>query len=252
MHTLLDLELHWRIVALCSIPVVFAVLLQWVTQHSPLAGFFQSLVGIVAPFFVSVGILFALFATFLGADIWNRVQASHHSLEHEAGAIQSLRQIAMTQGTKGAGIEDSLQQYVEISLTEEWIKEETGRSAAVDNALEKLVAAILDPALSADTHRTAQAAMLDSYRDIRRARAERFHVLDSHSDPSKWAAVLLLGLLTQVAIALIHISNRRAQCAALVVFTTAFVITLAVLISHESPLADHALISPEPIHRLAR
>ena len=80
MQALLELELHWRILALCSIPVSFAIVLQWVTQDSPIAGFFQSYIGIVGPYFVSVGVLFALFATFLGADIWSRVQASNHSL----------------------------------------------------------------------------------------------------------------------------------------------------------------------------
>ena len=203
-------------------------------------------------FFVSVGILFALFATFLGADIWQRVQASNHSLEHEAGAIQSLRQIAATQGPNGETIEKSLLNYVKTSIAEEWVAEETGRSEAVDNALERLVEAILDPALSSDDHRTAQVAMLESYRDIRRARAERFHVAESHSDPYKWTAVILLGLLTQVSIAMIHFDNRKAQGAAVAVFTIAFVITLSVLVAHESPLADLADISLEPIHRLAK
>lgn len=252
MQALLELDFHWRMIALCSIPILFAIVLQWVTQHSPIAGFFQSYVGVVAPYFVSVAVLFGLFATFLGADIWARVQATNHGLEHEAGAIQSLRQIASTQGSNGAAIEESLRHYIETSLSHEWASEEKGRSAAVDNALEGLVTAILDPALSSDAHRTAQAAMLESYRDIRRARAERLHVADSHSDPYKWAAVILLGLLTQVSIAMVHFENRKAQGAAVAVFTIAFVITLTVLVAHESPLADLAVISPEPIHRLVR
>ncbi len=102
IQELLELNLHWRILVLCSIPICFAIILQRVTQHSPIAGFFQSYVGVVGPHFVSVGILFALFATFLGADIWSRVQASNPSLEHEAGALQSLRQIA-TGRTKERG-----------------------------------------------------------------------------------------------------------------------------------------------------
>jgi len=252
MQALLELDLHWRILALCAIPVGFGLVLQWVTQHSPFAGFFQSYVGVVAPFFVSVGILFALFATFLGADIWERVQASNHSLEHEAGAIQSLRQIAGTQGEYGAAIEKNLQNYLKTSIAEEWVSEETGRSEAVDDALGKLVGAILDPALSSNDHRTAQVAMLESYRDIRRARAERFHVAESHSDPYKWTAVILLGLLTQVSIVMIHLDNRKAQGAAVAVFTVAFVITLSVLAAHESPLVDLADISLEPMHRLAQ
>ena len=252
MQALLELDLHWRILALCSIPVFFAIVLQWVTQHSPITGFFRSYVGIVGPYFVSVGMLFALFATFLGADIWSRVQASNHSLEHEAGALQSLRQIASTQGSSGATIEKSLGQYIETRLSHEWASEKKGRSESVDDALKQLVSAILDPVLSSDAHRTAQAAMLESYRDIRLARAERLHVAGSHSDPYKWTAVILLGLLTQVAVAMVHFDNRKAQGAAVAVFTMAFVVTLTVLVAHESPLADVALALPESIHRLVQ
>jgi len=252
MQAVLELDLVWRILALCSIPIVFAFLLQWVTHGSPLAGFFQGYVGVQGPYFVSVAILFALFSTFLGADIWSRVQHSNHSLEHEAGAIQSLRQIASTQGPNGAAIEASLNDYVETSLAQEWASEDRGRSVAVDQALERLVTDILNPNLASDAHRTAQTAMLESYRDIGRARSERLHVAASHSDPYKWAAVILLGLLTQVAIALVHFDNRKAQSAALLVFTMAFVVTLTALAAHESPLADLALISPEPIQRLAQ
>ena len=252
MQAVLELDLDWRILALCSIPIVFAILLQWVTHSSPLAGFFQGYVGVQGPYFVSVAILFALFSTFLGADIWSRVQHSDNSLEHEASAIQSLRQIASTQGPNGEEIARSLNSYIETSLAQEWASEGRGRSAAVDQALERLVTEILDPVLASDAHRTAQGAMLDSYRDIRRARAERLHVASSHSDPYKWAAVILLGLLTQVAIALVHFENRKAQSAALLVFTAAFVVTLTALAAHESPLADLQLISPEPIQRLTR
>jgi len=252
MQAVLELDLVWRIIALCSIPVVFALLLQWVTHSSPLANFFQGYVGVQGPYFVSVAILFALFSTFLGADIWSRVQQTNHSLENEVGAILSLRQIASTQGSSGAEIEQSLDSYIETSLAEEWATVDRRRSTAVDQALERLVTNILDPALASDDHRTAQAAMLESYRDIRRARAERLHVAASHSDPYKWATVLMLGLLTQVAIALVHFENRKAQSAALLVFTCAFAVTLISLAAHESPLADLDLISPEAIQRLSK
>ncbi len=63
---------------------------------------------------------------------------------------------------------------------------------------------------------------------------------------------LLLGLLTQVAIAVIHLDNSRAQGAATTIFALAFVVTLSVLVAHESPLTDRVETSPQSIHRLAR
>ena len=65
--------------------------------------------------------------------------------------------------------------------------------------------------------------------------------------PTKWAAVLILALITQVAIALVHLDKPRPQAAALFVFTLAAVSVLGLLAVHESPFEPPVFVPPGPI-----
>ena len=87
MEEIFALTLGRLIFWLCLIPAISAVLVYWVTQHGPFAAKLQEFRGVVASYFGSVGIIFALFAAFLGADIWHRVQESNHSLAKEIAGV---------------------------------------------------------------------------------------------------------------------------------------------------------------------
>jgi len=243
MDALLHLDLAWLIFWLCFIPTAAAVLLYLVTQHGPFAAHLQSYRGVVAPFFASVGIVFAVFAAFLGADIWERVQHSNHSLETEAAAVQSIVQIAGSLGPNGAPIVRNFEIYVHATLELELGKGSRARSPIADSALGEAVQAIL--ALPPDGGRdlAAQGTMLGAYERIWQARATRRHIANTHSDPYKWMAVLFLGILTQVSLALCHIDQRKPLAAALFVFTLAFTGTMVALAIHERPLADPKIVS---------
>ena len=252
METVLELNLIWIVLLLGLVPFAVALLFQWVTQHSPVAEKLQEYRGVTGPFFASVGLLFGLFAAFLGEDIWQREQAGNHSLEQEIAAIQSIQQIANALGEAGTTIKTNAKHYVELTLAQEWANKDMPRSAIVDTALERLVHAILDPTLSPVAHGAVQRAMLVSYQQIREARVTRRHIADSHSDPYKWVTVILLGCLTQLALVAAHIHNRKAQAAALLIFTLAFVVTLIALAIHERPLANPTLVSLDHMQRLAQ
>jgi membrane protein YdbS with pleckstrin-like domain len=61
---------------------------------------------------------------------------------------------------------------------------------------------------------------------IHDARAERLSLGSDRTNQVKWAIVLLHGIVTQLAIALVHLERPRAHVAALTVFSLAAVIAL--------------------------
>ncbi len=250
METILELSLFALVAWLCFIPALSAVVLYVVTQHGPLAGFFQQFRDVVAPYFVSVGILFAVFAAFLGNDIWQRVQESNHSLEKEVANIQSIVQIARGLGEDGAPIVSATREYVDATLDLELSGDGRARSTVADQALELVAGEILS--LPQDDARSgiAEVAMLAAYERIWEARTTRRHIADTHSDPLKWAAVLFLGILTQVALTLCHIDKPKPLAAALAVFSLAFIATMVALAVHERPLADPDIVSLDHMERI--
>lgn len=243
MDSILHFSLGWLIFWLCVIPAASGALLYLVTQHGPLAATLQGFSGVVAPFFASVAIIFAVFSAFLGADIWERVQHSNHSLESEAAGVQSIVQIAKSLGKDGIPIVRNIDRYVNATLELELAGGSRGRSRIADTALEGMVQAILALPQNNGAYAAAQGAMLAAYDRIWEARTTRRHIANTHSDPYKWVAVLILGCLTQASLALCHIDKRKPLAAALFVFTLAFAVTMVALAIHERPLADPKLVS---------
>ena len=250
MESILNLSLLALVAWLCFIPVASAVILYVITQHGPLAAPLHRFRDVVAPYFVSVGILFAVFAAFLGNDIWQRVQESNHSLEKEVANVQSIVQIARALGENGDAIVSAARQYVDATLDLELSKDGRARSTVADEALEQVAREILSLPPNDASSAAAQGPMLAAYERIWEARTTRRHIADTHSDPLKWIAVLLLGILTQVALTLCHIDKPKPLAAALSVFSLAFVVTMVALAVHERPLSDPSIVSLGHMERI--
>ena len=59
--------------------------------------------------------------------------------------------------------------------------------------------------------------------------------------------VLILALITQIAIAIVHLDKPKPQAAALFIFTLAAVSILGLLAIHESPFEPPVFVPPGPI-----
>ena len=241
-------DITWFVLVVAALPIASAILLHFTTQHSRLTPLLRTYGGVVGPFFVSVAILFGLFSTFLAADVWERVNDGNHSLEQEVSAIWTIRQIAEGLDDEGQTINRAIIAYTEAVLNEEWSDRESSTSSEANLTLNELVHAIL----ALEDQDAAQGALLQSFHEIRQARATRYHIASSQSDPYKWTTVILLGIMTQIALIACHINDAKAQSAALAIFTIAFVFTLVALGIHEKPLADPELVAIENMHRSAK
>ena len=222
------------------LPAVTAVLVQWLTQHSPLSPRIWTYTGIAAPFFVAIAILFALFANFLVNDVWVRATerkvALEQSLEREIGALQSMRKLSTGLGSSGDAVKAAVDDYLSVSLGEA-VAIERGRDAAIDNKLQQIVSAVLALQPESSGTKVAQTVMLQSFGELELARAERKPISVRGTDPSKWFTVIALGVLTQVAIAFAHLDKKKAQAAALFLFTLSFVLVLIVIRFSERKIA---------------
>src|SRR5262249_5601272 len=92
-----------------------------------------------------------------------------------------------------------------------------------------------------------QRTMLEMVLKIRSAHEDRLELSNDRTAATKWAAVLLLALITQLAIAVVHLDRPRPQPAALAIFTLATVFLLGLLAIHEAPFEPPLFIPPGPI-----
>ena len=88
--------------------------------------------------------------------------------------------------------------------------------------------------------------MVDGLVEVRQARLDRLMLAAGLSNDMGWLAMLALGVLTQVAVAVVQLERLRPQALALFVFTTAFAATVVMIGLGERPFSRD-LIDDSPL-----
>jgi hypothetical protein len=236
-----ELWLRSGTVGIILVPFVLLYLvmvgLVWLMHLSPARPFFASCTGVGAPFFVSVGVLFALFAAFLSNDVQQRGARARAAVFREADGVRTILRLTEALGKPGDRLKGAALAYVQSVLADDGAGRNDGAAEEL-GPLRDLSAAALAPEIAAAAPQAAHQAILDALVQIRQARLERITLTGGTSAPLNWIAMLILGVLTQVAVAVVHLDRMRPQALALFVFTTAFATTVALIGLGERPFAS--------------
>lgn len=223
-----------------------AALMVWLTFCSPLSGRIQSFKGVVAPFFGSTAIIFGLLLAFLSNDIWERNSQADRIVLTESNTLVALYSLSAASGADNSHLRSAIRAYVTAVVDDEWPRlARQQRSPTADAALEALLREVAQTSVSNDAD--VRKAMLDMVLKIRNAHEDRVAISDDRTAVSKWAVVLILALVTQLAIAVVHLERPRPQFAALFIFTLAAVSVLGLLAIHEAPFEPPLFVPPGPI-----
>jgi hypothetical protein len=248
---MIDLWLDTGTAGIVLIPFILlygiAAAIVWITHLSPARGFFATCVGIAGPFFVSVAVLFSLFAVFLASEVLRQGERAHAAVAQEADGIRTVLRLAETAGEAALPLREAVHAYTDAVLTAEWAAMREGTMAAQPlGPLRALAAAIVAPEVVAAMPMTVHQAMVDAFVEVRHGRMERQAVTARHGASLNWLGMIVLGILTQVAVAVVHLDRLRPQALALFVFTTAFAATVTLIGLHERPFS-HLAIDDAPL-----
>jgi hypothetical protein len=83
-------------------------------------------------------------------------------------------------------------------------------------------------------------------------RSQRLALASDRTDEIKWVLVLMLGVMTQIAIGLVHLQKRGAQVTALSVFSIAVVIAVGMIALQERPFTGDIRVGPGPLTGLVQ
>jgi hypothetical protein len=237
---MIELWLRTGALGIIVIPVVLlypiAAGIVWLTHLSPARPLFASCVGVVGPFFASVGVLFALLAAFLANDVQHRNAQARAAVLSEADGVRTILRLAEALGEVGGPVKAAALDYAQRVLDQEWPAMRGGGNVIEDlGAVRNLSLAVMAQPLIAAAPPTAHQAIVNGLVQIRQARLERISLTSGISDPVNWLGMLILGIWTQVAVAVVHLDRLRPQALALFVFSTAFAVTVVLIGLGERP-----------------
>jgi hypothetical protein len=171
-----ELWLRTGAVGIIVIPFVLLYLvmigLVWLMHLSPARPFFASCSGVGAPFFVSVGVLFVLFAAFLSNDVQDREARVRAAVFREADGARTILRLTEALGKAEDPLKTAAIAYTQSVLA----GDRPGRDdASVEELgpLRNLSAVALAPVTTTAAPPAAHQAILDALVQIRQARLER-------------------------------------------------------------------------------
>ncbi len=197
----------------------------------------------VGPFFVAISTVFSLLLAFHGSSIWSKQERAERALIQEELTLHRLRQLAQTDVLNHPEVAQAANRYAQAVINHEWqvIKNRQG-SEAVETALQELRKATLK--IDRDITPAVHSYVLRLFDDLVRSRQERLWL---NSQPQKykiWAVILLLGLLSHLAIVLVHLDKPKACKLALYLFGVATSLAYWLLLDTEDPYQVFSKLNP--------
>ena len=95
-----------------------------------------------------------------------------------------------------------------------------------------------------DTQRTAQHEVITALESALEARRQRIVISQSTVGPVKWTAILLQGLCTLIAIAMVHSDNRLTCAIAVAIFATGIALSSLLIAAYGAPFSGDISVGP--------
>ena len=245
---LLNLPLVWMAVVVFAATYLLTASIYWVVTTLAVndrARAFKALSpGMLSP----LGILFALLVGFIAVEVWSNFDKAKAAVATEASALRAVVVLAGTfpeeQKTRIYALID---RHIEKAVNEGWPAMAQHR-ATLSNLPTALTEALhdtltIEPADA--SQRIAQSEMVKAIRTALDARRQRIVVSESTVGRVKWAGILLQGICTLIAIAMVHSDNRLTCAIAMTLFASGMALSLLLIAAYSRPFTGEISVRPD-------
>ena len=245
---LLNLPVLWMAVVVFAATYLLAASIYWIVTRLALNDRARAFKSVSPGMLPPLGILFALLVGFIAVEVWNSYEKAKAAVATEASALRSVVLLAGTfPEEQKARINALVDRHIEVAVNEGWpamARRKLTLSTLPTSLIEALrVTLELKPA--DDSQRIAQSEMVKAIHTALDARRQRIVVSQSGVGTVKWAGILLQGLCTLVAIALVHSDNRLASAIALSLFATGIALSLLLIAAYSRPFTGEISVRPD-------
>lgn len=193
---------------------------------------------------------FALFLAFMVSDIWNRENRYAQTVLQEVQQLDAMLDIARVCGPSCAPVDEAVGAYARALSRYEWDEGWVAPRPEVSQAFEGLAGAVAEAEADTTVAAHMRSALLSGEIELRRLRTDRYFILHADLAPHRWIIVLVLGVLSQIGLAALHVGKRPQLIVALVTFSIAFSTTLAYTVALSWPTVDESIVPSEELRRI--
>jgi hypothetical protein len=193
---------------------------------------------------------FALFLAFMVSDIWNRETLYAKTVLQEVQRLDAMLDIARVCGPSCAPVDEAVGVYARALSRYEWDEGWVRPQPEVSTAFAGLVEAIARSSEAANVPNYLRSTLLASQIELRRLRTDRYFILHADLAPHRWIVVMVLGMLSLIGLAALHVGKRYQLIIGLSTFAIAFSTTLAYTVALSWPTVDESIVPSEELRRV--
>lgn len=191
---------------------------------SSLSGTKFEIKGVVGPYFGALAVMFGLFASLMAGDTWREISRANSLVMKEINSLKAIESLGKSLPQGNSQLREITKKYVSQDIqTNKQINLERTFSLRELPALFELQDYVLNDELGSPLLKSRLFLHIDELRDLR---LERLEIKETHSGPLKLTMLVILGILTQIAIAMCHAGNRSASIYTVGLFSIAFAVTV--------------------------
>jgi hypothetical protein len=195
-----------------------------------------------------LGTIFALLVAFVAVQVWNDFDKAKLAVATEASALRAVDVFAETlPDEQRTQLRALMNRHVEEAVNREWPEMARERLTLASLATHLVQAQRLTVSLKPqdESQRTAQREIVAALHSALDARRQRIIISQSEVGPVKWAAILLQGLCTLIAIAIVHSDNRLTCAIAVALFATGIALSSLLIAAYSRPFTGAISVKPE-------
>jgi hypothetical protein len=246
---LLNLPVLWMAVVVFAATYLLAASTYWVVIRLAVNDRARAFKAVSPGMLPPLGILFALLVGFIAVEVWNDFDKAKVAVASEASALRAVVLLAGTfpeeQKTRIYALID---RHIEEAVNKEWpamARQQATLSTLRASALIEILYATMTLKPADDNQRLAQSEMVKALQAALDARRQRIVVSQSTVGRVKWAGILLQGLCTLVAIAMVHSDNRLTCAIAMTIFATGIALSLLLIAAYSRPFTGEISVRPD-------
>lgn len=187
-----------------------------------------------------LAVILALLLAFLSSRVWTNVDRAGGYVGQEASALRQVMLFADALPTDVRNnLRESIKRHFQFIETQDWPAMGRGEASlqAIPTGLTDAMAAVLSFTPTQPAQQLAQERALMAIENAFEARRDRIRLSQVQIAPIQWVVIIVLTILILMTIAMIHIDNRTAMAATMVIFSTAIALCLVLLMIYDRPFA---------------
>ena len=245
---LLNLPVVWMAVVVFAATYILAASIFWVVTTLAVNDRARAFKAVSPGMLPTLGILFALLVGFIAVEVWGNFDKAKVAVASEASG---LRAVVLLAGTfpeeQRSRIHALLNRHIEKAVNEGWpaMARQQATLSTLPTALIEALHETLTLKPADDSQRTAQSEMVKALHTALDARRQRIVISQSAVGTVKWAAILLQGLCTLVAIAMVHSDNKLTCAIALTLFAAGIALSALLIAAYSRPFTGELSVGPE-------